>query len=91
MFEFAAKNNFIHKHIPFGHLFMAKSQKVEATFLGNHYFYSKKPFSTDQHVMFVNAVEHYGLQDHERYNQEYNNSRSSSYMETSVPVFFCRF
>ena len=75
MFEFAAKNNFTHKHIPFGHLYMAKSQKVEAKFLGNHYVNSKKPFSTDQHVMFINAVEHYGLQDHERYINDFEQKK----------------
>ena len=66
MFKFAAKNNFTHKHIPFGHHYMTKTQEKELSFLQNHYNYSKKPFSSDQHIMFVNAVEDYGLEDYER-------------------------
>ena len=45
MFKFAAKNNFTHKHIPFGQHYMTKTQEKELTFLKNHYNYSKKPFS----------------------------------------------
>ena len=66
MFKFAARNNFTHKHIPFGHLYMTKYQELELTFLKNHYNYSKKPFSSDQHIMFVNAVEDYELEENER-------------------------
>ena len=68
MFEFAAKNNFTHKHIPFGHFYMTRTQKSEIEFLKNHYKYPQKPFSTDEHIMFVNAVEDYGLDGYERYN-----------------------
>ena len=66
MFKFAARNNFTHKHIPFGHFYMTKSQESELQFLQNHYNYSKKPFSSDQHIMFVNAVEDYELKENER-------------------------
>jgi hypothetical protein len=67
MFEFAAQNNFTHKHMPFGHFYMTKTKKFEIGFLQKHYSYPKKPFSTDQHIMFVNAVEDYRLGEHERY------------------------
>ena len=53
--------------MPFGHFYMTKTKKFEIGFLQKHYSYPKKPFSTDQHIMFVNAVEDYGLGEHERY------------------------
>ena len=52
--------------MPFCNHYMAKSQKAELTFLESHYTHSKKLFSSDQHIMFVNAVEDYGLENHER-------------------------
>ena len=53
--------------MPFGHFYMTKTKKFEIGFLQKHYSYPKKPFSTDQHIMFVNAVEDYRLGEHERY------------------------
>ncbi len=53
-----------HKHVTFGHLFMIKDERKELAFIKQHYAYPKKPFSTDQHVMFVNVVEDYGLGGH---------------------------
>ena len=58
MLKFGARNNFVHKHVPFGHHFTA-TKNDELTFLEKHYGYPKKPFSTDQHIMFINAVEEY--------------------------------
>ena len=66
MFKFAKRNNFVHKHMPFCNHYMAKTQLTELIFLKDHYNYSKKPFSSDQHIMFVNAVEDYGLENYER-------------------------
>ena len=69
MFKFAAQNNFTHKHNPFGcYLGMTKDMNTERKFLRHHYNYPKKPFSTDQHIVFVNAVEDYGFEEHERPN-----------------------
>ena len=47
---------------------MAIQNLPESYPIGNHYSYPKKPFSSDQHIMFVNAVEDYGLRDFERPN-----------------------
>ena len=68
MFKFAAQNNFTHKHNPFGRYYMTEDMKTERKFLKHHYGYPKKPFSTDQHIVFVNAVEDYGFEEHERPN-----------------------
>ena len=68
MFKFAAQNNFTHKHNPFGRYYMTEDMNTERKFLKHHYDYPKKPFSTDQHIVFVNAVEDYGFEDHERPN-----------------------
>ena len=68
MFKFAALNNFTHKHTPFGNYWMTEDMQTERTFLMRHYGYPKKPFSTDQHIVFVNAVEDYGFEEHERPN-----------------------
>ena len=32
------------------------------------YSYPKNPFSSDQHIMFINAEEDYGFKEHERPN-----------------------
>ena len=68
MFKFAAQNNNTHKHCPFGHFYMTDNMKTERNFLKKHYDYPKKPFSTDQHIVFVNAVEDYGFEEYERPN-----------------------
>ena len=68
MFKFAAQNNFTHKHNPFGRYYMTEDMNTERKFLKHHYNYPKKPFSTDQHIVFVNAVEDYGFEEHERPN-----------------------
>ena len=68
MFKFAAQNNFTHKHNPFGRYYMTEDMNTERKFLKHHYDYPKKPFSTDQHIVFVNAVEDYGFEEHERPN-----------------------
>ena len=68
MFKFAAQNNFTHKHNPFGRYYMTEDMNTERKFLKHHYGYPKKPFSTDQHIVFVNAVEDYGFEEHERPN-----------------------
>ena len=68
MFKFAAQNNNTHKHCPFGHFYMTDNMKTEREFLKKHYDYPKKPFSTDQHIVFVNAVEDYGFEEYERPN-----------------------
>ena len=68
MFKFAAQNNFTHKHNPFGRYYMSEDMNTERNFLKHHYDYPKKPFSTDQHIVFVNAVEDYGFEEHERPN-----------------------
>ena len=68
MFRFAAQNNFTHKHNPFGRFYMTEDMNTERLFLKRHYAYPKKPFSSDQHIMFVNAVEDYGFEEHERPN-----------------------
>ena len=47
---------------------MAIQNLPESYPIGNHYSYPKKPFSSDQHIMFVNAVEDYGLSEYERPN-----------------------
>ena len=49
-------------------LSMAMQNLPESYPIGNHYSYPKKPFSSDQHIMFVNAVEDYGLSEYERPN-----------------------
>ena len=67
MLKFGARNDFVHKHVPFGHHFTA-TKKDELIFLEKHYGYPKKPFSTDQHIMFINAVEDYGMTQQERHN-----------------------
>ena len=62
MLKFAALNNYTHKHNPFGHdWFMIEDERKELAFIKKHYAYANKPFSTDQHIMFVNVVEDYGL------------------------------
>ena len=68
MFKFAAQNNFTHKHNPFGRYYMTEDMSTERKFLKRHYEYPKLPFSTDQHIVFVNAVEDYGFEEHERPN-----------------------
>jgi hypothetical protein len=68
MFKFAAQNNFTHKHNPFGRYYMTEDMNIERKFLKHHYDYPNKPFSTDQHIVFVNAVEDYGFEEHERPN-----------------------
>ena len=68
MFRFAAQNNFTHKHNPFGRYYMTEDMNTERLFLKSHYEYPKKPFSSDQHIVFVNAVEDYGFEEHERPN-----------------------
>ena len=68
MFRFAAQNNFTHKHNPFGRFYMTEDMNTERLFLKSHYAYPKKPFSSDEHIMFVNAVEDYGFEEHERPN-----------------------
>lgn len=68
MFKFAAQNNFTHKHNPFGRYYMTEDMSTERKFIKRHYEYPKKPFSTDQHIVFVNAVEDYGFEEHERPN-----------------------
>ena len=68
MFKFAAQNNFTHKHNPFGRYYMTEDMNTERKFLKHHYDYPNKPFSTDQHIVFVNAVEDYGFEEHERPN-----------------------
>ena len=68
MFKFAAQNNNTHKHCPFGHYFMTYDMKTERKFLRKHYDYANKPLSTDQHIVFVNAVEDYGFEEYERPN-----------------------
>ena len=47
---------------------MTENIKTERKFLRHHYEFPRKPFSSDQHIMFVNAVEDYGLKDYERPN-----------------------
>ena len=68
MFKFAAQNNFTHKHNPFGRYYMTEDMNTEREFLKRHYDYPKKPFSSDQHIVFVNAVEDYGFEKHDRPN-----------------------
>ena len=67
MLKFGTRNNFVHKHVPFGHHFTA-TKNDELIFLEKHYGYPKKPFSTDQHIMFINAVKDYEMTQQERYN-----------------------
>ena len=68
MFKFAAQNNFTHRYNPFGQYWMTEDMSTERKFLMHHYDYPKKPFSTTQHIVFVNAVEDYGVKEHERPN-----------------------
>ena len=66
MVQLAKHNKFSHIHVPQKHYFNT-SMSGELSFLWHHYK-SPWPYSTDQHIMFVNTVEHYGLSEDERPN-----------------------
>ena len=47
---------------------LTESKRAEIEFLQKHYEYPEKPFTSDQHIMFINAEEDYGLSHDERPN-----------------------
>ena len=57
----SSKNNFTFWHIPIRHYYNT-TLRAESSFLWHHYYKDPWPLLTDQHIMFVNAVEHHNIQ-----------------------------
>ena len=57
----SSRNNFTFWHIPIRHYYNT-TLKAEQSFLWHHYYKDPWPLLTDQHIMFVDAVEHHNIQ-----------------------------
>lgn len=73
----SSRNNFIFWHIPIRHYYNT-TLRAESSFLWHHYYKDPWPLLTDQHIMFVNAVEHHNIQGASKLKSDKSNLKLSS-------------